>query len=236
MRKKLVIFVFCLLTLNSFADYSIRLSYAFLNNEEIAGNSLQSGSYDINGEYFVEPLDNMALGFGIAYSWPAEFKNASKTINSNPIDSAIPIYGSILVKIFPESNIEPYLIGRLGYSVINSNKNSKATDVQGDLYKSIGVGGYFNNFLMELTYDETDGYYTLNSKRQDIDFSRFSLRIGYKFNFVKREEKTLHDDTRKVILPIKENNYDNYEEFNENGKKKKKKGEYEDIGSVQIID
>ncbi len=170
MKLKLLI-LSCLLSFSIFADYNLRGSYGFLYNEEISNSALQSGSYELLGEYFIEPLDNISIGFGVAYSWPAEYQSVPTGLNSNPIDSSIPIYGSIIFSILPDSNIEPYLVGRLGYAVINPNKNSTAKNVQGDIYTSLGVGGYYNNFFLEGTYDKTAGYYTLSGKRKDLDFS-----------------------------------------------------------------
>mgnify|MGYP003444951789 FL=1 len=235
MKLKLLI-LSCLLSFSIFADYNLRGSYGFLYNEEISNSALQSGSYEILGEYFIEPLDNISIGFGVAYSWPAEYQSVPTGLNSNPIDSSIPIYGSIIFSILPDSNIEPYLVGRLGYAVINPNKNSTAKNVQGDIYTSLGVGGYYNNFFLEGTYDKTAGYYTLSGKRKDLDFTRFTLRLGYKFDFVNNKKTKLHDLQKEIVLPIKNVEYDNLEKFDEKGNIIEKTGTYQEIEDLQIVE
>jgi len=72
-----------LLSFSIFADYNLRGSYGFLYNEEISNSALQSGSYELLGEYFIEPLDNISIGFGVAYSWPAEYQSVPTGLNSS---------------------------------------------------------------------------------------------------------------------------------------------------------
>jgi len=235
MKLKLLI-LSCLLSFTIFADYNLRGSYGFLYNEEVSNTALQSGSYELLGEYLIEPLDNIAIGFGVAYSWPAEFQSIPTGLKSNPIDSSVPVYGTIIFSILPDSNIEPYLVGRLGYAVINPNKNSAAKNVQGDIYTSLGMGGYYNNFFLEGTYDKTAGYYTLSSKRKDLDFTRFTLRIGYKFDFVNNKKTKLHDLQKEIVLPVKNVGYDNLEKFDEKGNIIEKTGTYQEIDDLQIVE
>lgn len=235
MKLKLLVLM-SILSFSIFADYNLRGSYGFLYNEKISDISLQTGSYELSGEYFIEPLDNVAIGFGFAYSWPSEFQSVPTGLKSNPIDSSIPVYGSMVFSILPDSNIEPYLIGRMGYAIINANKNSAAKNVQGDIYTSLGIGGYYNDFFLEGTYDKTAGYYTLNSKRKDLDFTRFTLRIGYRFNFVNENKTKLHNLQKEVVLPVKNVGYDNLEKFDEEGNIIEKTGTYQEIDDFQIVE
>lgn len=223
------------ISLNVFADYNLRASYGFLYNEEISGKSLKGGSYDLYGEYYIEPIDKVSIGFGIAYKWPAEYQSPG-SLNSNPIDSLIPIYGSVLLSILPDSNIEPYAIGRFGFSIVNQNKNSLAKNVQGDLYTSIGLGGYFNDFFLEGTFDRATGYYNLNSKRYNMEYEHFTLRFGYNFNFISKNKVKLHDKQKEIINTKENIPYDNLEKFDKNGDVIEKQGTYIELEDSQIVE
>lgn len=225
-----------LLSFSIFADYNLRVSYGFLYNEELSGKTLKAGSYDLYGEYYVEPVDKVSIGFGVAYKWPAEYKTVPAGLNSNPIDSMIPIYGSVLLSILPDSSIEPYLIGRFGFSIINPNKNSLAKNVQGDIYTSIGAGGYYNDFFLEGTYDKATGYYYLGLKRQTMEYNHFTVRFGYNFNFISNKKIKLHDLQKEVVIPQKNIEYDNLEKFDEKGNVVEKEGNYKELEDFQIIE
>lgn len=236
MKLKSLVLAFVLISFSAFADYNLRVSYGFLYNEKISGKTLKDGSYDLYGEYYIEPLDKVSLGFGIAYKWPAEFSSVPAGLNSNPIDSLIPVYGSVILSILPDSNIEPYLVGRFGFSIINPNKNSLAKNVQGDIYTSIGAGGYYNDFFLEGTMDKATGYYNLGTKRISMDLSHFTLRFGYNFNFISNKKVKLHDKQKEVIIPQKNIEYDNLEKFDEQGNVVEKKGNYKELEDLQIIE
>lgn len=225
-----------LFSFSVFADYNLRISYGFLYNEELSGKALQAGSYDLYSEYYVEPIDKVSIGFGIAYKWPAEYKVVPTGLNSNPIDSMIPIYGSVLLSILPDSNIEPYLVGRFGFSIINANKNSFAKNVQGDLFTSIGAGGYYNDFFLEGTFDKATGYYNLGTKRETMEYNHFTVRFGYNFNFIANKKTKLYDSQKEVIVSQKNEQYDNLEKFDEKGNIIEKEGTYKELQDFQIIE
>lgn len=236
MKLKYLVLGFFIITFQAFADYDLRVSYGFLYNTKLASKPLNSGSYDLYGEYYIEPLDKISMGFGIAYKWPAEYRNVPTGLNSNPIDSIIPVYGSVILSIIPDSIVEPYLIGRLGFGIINPNKNSLAKNVQGDLYTSIGFGGYYNDFFAEATMDKMAGYYTLSNKRYNMDLTHFTLRFGYNFNFISNTKVKLHDLQKEVVLPQKNQNYDNLEKFDGKGNVIEKQGTYKELEDMQIIE
>lgn len=223
-------------SLNAFADYNLRASYGFLFNEEISGRSLKEGSYDLYGEYYIEPVDKVSIGFGIAYKWPAEYRNIPTGLNSNPIDSLVPIYGTVLLSILPDSNIEPYAVGRFGFSIVNQNKNSLAKNVQGDLYTSIGLGGYYNDFFLEGTFDRATGYYNLGTKRYNMEYEHFTLRFGYNFNFISNNKVRLHDKQKEIINTQEDIPYDNLEKFDNKGNVVEKQGTYIELEDFQIIE
>lgn len=232
--KFLVLALF--ISFNIFADYNLRISYGFLYNEKISGNTLKEGSYDLYGEYYIEPIDKVSIGFGLAYKWPAEYQKVPANLNSNPIDSLVPIYGSVLLSILPDSNIEPYVIGRFGFSIVNQNKNSLARNVQGDIFTSIGMGGYFNDFFLEGTFDKATGYYNLGTKRYNMEYKHFTLRFGYNFNFISNNKVRLHDKQKEVILSDRNLGHDNLEKFDKNGNVIEKQGTYFELEDFQIID
>lgn len=237
MKIKVLLFsTFLFLSFNIFADYNLRVSYDFLYNEQLSDTPLNDGSYAMYAEYYIEPIDKVSIGLGAAYSWPAEYKTVPAGLNSNPIDSSIPIFGTVILSILPDSNIEPYIIGRLGINIINANKNSNAKNVQGDMFSSIGFGGYYNDFFLEGTYDKSAGYYTLTTKRETLNYTHFSLRFGYQFNFRSNKQVKLYDSQKEFVKPKETQNFDNLEKFDSEGNIIEKVGTYQDLQDLQLIE
>lgn len=100
---------------------------------------------------------------------------------------------------FPvEGNIKPYLKADLGYSFNNNNGDIKVRDTEGDsfkyftkvengLYYGIGAGAEYNNFVVDLMYKVNKAEIKADVEgerfKKDLDYSRVTLSVGYKFNF-----------------------------------------------------
>lgn len=242
MKKNKFIFImllFCFVSLNALGDYSLRLAYGMMNKEEISGYGLSDGSYDLSGEFLIDPLESVSVGFGVQYIWPAEYSTfpENKNIVSNPINSITPLYGIAVVNIMPDSNISPYLIGRLGYGFASSNPNSNAKDLTGDLHYSLGIGGVFKNFFAELTYDVNSGSYSYsNGTSESYELQRFTLRFGYWFKFVTHDRHNIHDEQIEVIKSDGIKEIDNLEIYDDEGNIKNKQGSYRELRDFKIID
>lgn len=238
-NKKIILtmLLFSFLTLEVLADYSLKLSYGMMMNDKFNGRSLAQGSYDITAEMMVKPLDFVSFGFGLQYVWPDEFQNKEFTLGSNPIDSSMPVYGVAIYNFMPDSNIAPYIIGRLGYGFTNANPNSNIKDIAGDAFYSLGVGGTFKNFFVETTYDVNTGNYTMNSGYgESYDYTRFTVRFGYWFKFIKNQKFSLHDEQKTFENQQTIRTYDNLEVFDEDGSIKYKKGDHVELRDFKIID
>lgn len=240
MKNKNSLFIallFSFLTFEAFGDYGLKLSYGMMVNDKFNGNSLAEGSYDITAEIMVEPLDFISFGFGIQYVWPEEFQNRDLELASNPIDSTMPVYGVAIYNFMPDSTIAPYIIGRLGYGFTNSNSNSNIRDIEGDVFYSFGLGGVFRNFFIETTYDVNTGNYTMNTgESESYDYSRFTVRFGYWFKFIRNQQFSLHDQQRVFERPQRTRTFDNLEVFSEDGSIKYKKGNQVELRDFKIID
>lgn len=232
----LMLLFLCLTTTKSYADFSLRLAYGFLFNDQINDSALQDGSYDLGGEFLINPLDDISIGFGVQYTWPAEYETVPDNLLSNPINTSVPIYGVAVYNIMPDSTIEPYVIGRLGYGLVTANPNSAATSIIGDFFYSVGIGGIFNNFYVEGSYDVNHGNYAYNYKNVDYNFVRFTLRIGYTFEFTNKSSQTLYNSQVEVIKEDTNRTYDNLEIYDDEGNIEKKKGTYKELKDFKIID
>ena len=118
---------------------------------------------------------------------------------------SVPLYVTAKYNFPVEGNIKPYLKADLGYSFNDERGNFKViktasskasepgysrellTKVENGLYYGIGAGAEYNNFVIDLMYKinkakvEMDNY---NERiKDDLDYSRVTLSIGYKFNF-----------------------------------------------------
>ena len=104
-----------------------------------------------------------------------------------------------------KGNIKPYLKADLGYSFNDERGNFKViktasskasepgysrellTKVENGLYYGIGAGAEYNNFVIDLMYKINKAKVEMNNYNErikdDLDYSRVTLSIGYKFNF-----------------------------------------------------
>lgn len=238
-RNKIIsiILLFFTVSVSLLADYSLRLSYGMMFNDKLNNYDLSDGSYDLSGEFLIDPLESVSVGFGVQYIWPAEYSSYPEDITSNPINSSVPVYGIAIIRIMPDSNIEPYLVGRLGYGFANSNPNSNVGDINGDLHYSIGAGGVFKNFYAEITYDVNNGSYSYSDGRSETyELQRFTLRFGYWFKFVTHDRHNLHDQQVEVVNPKGTKQIDNLEIYDDEGNIKNKKGSYRELRDFKIID
>lgn len=233
----LIMLLSLMISLETLSDYSLRLSYGFMMNDKINGNSLTDGSYDLTAEFLIDPIESISVGFGLQYVWPEEYKSAPETIGSNPINSSVPIYGVAIFNMMPDSTIEPYAVGRFGYGFATVNPNSNVKEITGDLYYSIGIGGIFNNFYVETTYDVNTGTLFPNVGRaQDYEFKRFTVRFGYGFKFITTSRRSLYDEQVEVVRDTRFRQVDNLEEYDDEGNIVNKQGSYRELRDFKIIE
>lgn len=179
----------------------------------ISGNNLESekitkGKKDNLGfEFALEGTrnitDNLELGLGIAYQQNAKLKTYSNRLKEKyemGNYNSVPLYVTGKYNITTFSNgITPYVKANLGYSFNLNEKSVKFTDetgvtstgnlkVDNGLYYGAGVGMEYNNFLMDIMYQQTTADAKISSQgektnKKNFDYSRITLSLGYKFNF-----------------------------------------------------
>ncbi|MFR3817037.1 MAG: outer membrane beta-barrel protein [Fusobacterium varium] len=163
--------------------------------------------YELTVEVMREVYPNFELGLGLSYQDHGDpKKNTNKNWQNEGYDmtSEIPGFKSVPLYVtakynFPvEGNIKPYLKADLGYSFNSDNGDIKVWDTEGDsfkyftkvengLYYGIGAGAEYNNFVVDLMYKvnraemkaDVDG----ERIKKDLDYSRITLSVGYRFNF-----------------------------------------------------
>lgn len=147
--------------------------------------------------------DKLELGLGVAYQQNAKLKSHSNHLyekfemgNYN----SIPLYviGKYDITTF-SNGITPYIKANLGYSFNLNEKDVKMTEANGvvtsgklkvddGLYYGAGLGVEYNNFLMDVMYQQTMAkakvtFEGANPDKKSFDHSRVTLSLGYKFNF-----------------------------------------------------
>ena len=163
--------------------------------------------YELTVEVMREVYPNFELGLGLSYQDHGDpKKNTNKNWQNEGYDmtSEIPGFKSVPLYVtakynFPvEGNIKPYLKADLGYSFNSDNGDIKVWDTEGDsfkyftkvengLYYGIGAGAEYNNFVLDFMYKvnraemkaDVDG----ERIKKDLDYSRITLSVGYRFNF-----------------------------------------------------
>lgn len=159
--------------------------------------------YELTFEATREIYPNLEFGAGISY----QDHGSTKSLNDKDFDikldmpkfTSIPIYLTTKYNIPINSNIKPYLKADLGYSFNHNSGDLKFTDYELDetikvssdikngLYFGIGAGVEYNNFVADLMYKINKAKFETSTPygktKDDFDYSRVTLSVGYKFNF-----------------------------------------------------
>ena len=164
--------------------------------------------YELTVEVMREVYSNLELGFGLSYQDHGDPKTSSNNFSEKYEMSgykSVPIYITAKYNIPVKGNIKPYLKADLGYSFNDERGNFKViktasskasepgysrellTKVENGLYYGIGAGAEYNNFVIDLMYKINKAKVEMNNYNErikgDLDYSRVTLSIGYKFNF-----------------------------------------------------
>ena len=188
------------------ADMFQRFDKVKYDGEKLNKDKGDDFGYELTVEVMREVYPNFELGLGLSYQDHGDPKSVSeydKDLDEN-IKSEIPGFKSVPLYVtakynFPvEGNIKPYLKADLGYSFNSDNGDVKvsvtgyetikfSTKVENGLYYGIGAGAEYNNFVIDLMYKINKAKVEMNNYNErikdDLDYSRVTLSIGYKFNF-----------------------------------------------------
>ena len=173
------------------------------DSETINRKKADRMGYELTIETTREIYPNLELGAGISY----QDHGSTKSLNDRDFDAkldmpkftSIPIYLTTKYNIPTNSNIKPYLKADLGYSFNHNSGDLKFTDyelgetikvssdIKNGLYFGIGAGVEYNNFVADLMYKINKAKFETSTSygktKDDFDYSRVTLSVGYKFNF-----------------------------------------------------
>lgn len=152
--------------------------------------------FEFSTEITKEIYPNLELGLGISYqdhNKPESIINFEQGKIQNTGYNSFPIYTVAKYNIPTESNIKPYVKADLGYSFnfneedLKTNDEKVKTSINNGLYYGVGAGVEYNNFIFELIYkvNKADIQYEIDgikTAKQNYNYSRTTLSIGYKFN------------------------------------------------------
>lgn len=173
------------------------------DSETINRKKADRMGYELTIEATREIYPNLEFGAGISYQDHGSTKSLVDREYDVKLDmpkfTSIPIYLTTKYNIPTNSNIKPYLKADLGYSFNHNSGDLKFTDyelgetikvssdIKNGLYFGIGAGVEYNNFVADLMYKINKAKFETSTPygktKDDFDYSRVTLSVGYKFNF-----------------------------------------------------
>jgi hypothetical protein len=119
----------------------------------------------------------ISLGAGISGRFPIKLKTGQSKLNS------IPLYLSCYFTNYVDSNIDFFMVSRLGYGYLMGNDSIKdGYNLNGGLYYSIGVGlMYAQSLLLEVSYNGHRGNMKNNNDKIDIKYQHLMFQTGVLF-------------------------------------------------------
>jgi len=152
------------------------------NGTELLGENSKIG-YEIVFEGLKEIYPNTYMGLGIGYQKHGKAKNLSG--KSSDLYTSIPVYGSIKYQFNTDGTIQPFLKTNLGLSFNRTESGLRGVDEKVNpvgFYGAIGGGFEIEQFIVELAY-QINTAKTDNNIEENIDHSRVTLGLGYRFDF-----------------------------------------------------
>lgn len=170
------------------------------DGQKISNEKTDEFSYEIAAEITKEIYQNIELGVGIAYQDHGNPKDKSVFGEKYkmPGYTSVPVYITGKYNIPTDfHNIKPYIKMDLGYSFNDKNRDAGvviyggerklSTKIEDGVYFGIGAGLEYNNFTADIMYKITKAEMETSTGRSkqkyDLDYSRVTLAIGYKFNY-----------------------------------------------------
>ena len=135
---------------------------------------------DLGYLFEVEMTRNVTDSFetGIGTGYQINSKNKDSSMGKY---ESVPIYIAFKYNFNSDSQWTPYLKGNLGYAF--NFKETAKNKVSNGAYVGAGVGVEYENFFTDVVYQVTFAKIEPeNGKKEDLDYSRVTLSLGYKFN------------------------------------------------------
>lgn len=158
--------------------------------------------YEITAELTREVYPNLEIGAGISYQDHGSPERVTLDNDARlnvPDLKSIPLYVTAKYNIPIESAFKPYIKADLGYSFNKIDSKFKVEDLREDdswefstrikdgIYFGIGAGVEYNNFTTDIMYKINKSQMKVDtpngSFKENLDYSRVTLSVGYKFNF-----------------------------------------------------
>ena len=179
--KKLLLVLGVLVSSVAMAEGNViegRLGYSFNGQGKVKDKVV------LTGEYRREVMSNLEVGVGLDLKKSEKVVDGSTTITK----SGVPVYGVVQYNFDANSDIVPFVKGRLGF-VLGGNvsatktENSqkyKETVKSNPLYAGVGAGVNYKNFVADLSYNFTNSRNVLDysTKRNSV-----TLSVGYSLGF-----------------------------------------------------
>ena len=153
-------------------------------------------SYEQAIEYRRELASNFELGVGLAYQDHGKIKTGNYNGYSTEGDlyDSVPLYITSRYTFKNSTEYTPYVKTNIGYSFNVNDGTLKEKSVLGEteydvtakngFYYGVGFGLEYKNFIADLSYQinyaDIEGN-NLNSSK--ADFQRFTLGLGYNFDY-----------------------------------------------------
>ncbi|UUV18505.1 porin family protein [Fusobacteria bacterium ZRK30] len=152
------------------------------NGSELLGEDSETG-YEVILEGLKETYSNTYMGLGIGYQKHGKAKALDG--KSGELYTSVPIYGVIKYQFNTDGTIQPFLKTNIGLSFNQTENGLRDIDEKVNpvgFYGAIGGGFEVDQFIVELAY-QINTAKTDNNMEENIDHSRFTLGLGYRFDF-----------------------------------------------------
>ncbi|WP_028855680.1 outer membrane beta-barrel protein [Psychrilyobacter atlanticus] len=152
------------------------------NGTEVLGEDSEIG-YEVILEGLKEVYPNTYMGLGIGYQKHGKAKDLNE--KSGELYTSVPIYGAIKYQFNTDGTIQPFLKTNIGLSFNQTENGLRDIDEKVNpigFYGAIGGGFEVDQFIVELAY-QINTAKTDNNIEENIDHSRFTLGLGYRFDF-----------------------------------------------------
>lgn len=156
-------------------------------------------SYELVVEYRRELARNFELGVGLAYQEHGKVKTGNYNGYSTDGDfyDSIPLYITSRYTFKNSTEVTPYIKTNIGYSFNVNDGTLKVKEAAGEVdydvnakngfYYGVGFGVEYKSFVADLSYQINYADIELgnnsNLRNSKADFQRFTLGLGYNFDF-----------------------------------------------------
>lgn len=130
--------------------------------------------FEISTTHGIRVNENLFLGAGAAMQFFPEMtypKDSSFPLDERKAQTECPIFANIKLSLTPDSNIAPYIDGRIGKYITNN----------GDLYAMAAVGIFINNYPGKISVSVG---YTYGK----IEYDTFGKFLAHSMNYITQKK------------------------------------------------